>query len=98
MLLTNIKSFSYCSVLKYIFFNNYTNIFYDCSLFLALYKWIHWNLNGEEAQTIQNLNNEHAVFQNNMKKKDNKIKILIKYINACNKTSWYMCHYICNWY
>ena len=35
--------------LKYVFFSNYINTFYDYSLFLTLYKWIHLNLNGDEA-------------------------------------------------
>ena len=36
---------------------------------------------------IKTLNNEHVVFQNYMKMAHNKVKILIKYIFACNKTS-----------
>jgi len=56
-------------------------------LFQRLYKWIHLNLNGEEAQTVKNWNNGHIVFQNNMKKTYNKVRIPLKYTYACNKTS-----------
>ena len=38
-------------------------------------------------QIIKNLNNEHVVFQNYMEMTHNKVKILKKYIFACNKTS-----------
>ena len=55
-------------------------------LFQRLYKWIHLNLNGEEAQTVKNRNNEHIVYQN-MKNTHNKVKIHIKYTYACNKIS-----------
>ena len=44
------------------------------------YVWIHLNLNGEKAQTTQNLNNEHVVFKNYMNTTYNKVKILIKYV------------------
>ena len=47
------------------------------ALFQTLYKWIHLNLNGEEAQTVKNWNNGHIVFQNNMKKTYNvELKLL----------------------
>ena len=54
-------------------------------LFQRLYKWIHLNLNGEEAQTVKNWNNEHIVFHNNMKNTHNKVKIHVKYKYACKK-------------
>ena len=57
------------------------------ALFQTLYKWIHLNLNGEEAQTVKNWNNGHIVFQNNIKNTHNKVKIHIKYICACNESS-----------
>ena len=58
------------------------------ALFQTLYKWIHLNLNGEEAQTVINWNNQHIFFfQNNVKNTHNKVKIHIKYICACNESS-----------
>ena len=85
-MLSNSKLFRYCS-----FGNTFSSItilaYFDCSLFQTLYKWIHLNLNGEEAQTVENWNSEHIVFQNNMQNTHNKMKIHIKYTYACNETS-----------